>query len=256
MLKIDLNSDLGESFGVYRVGQDDQILRYVTSANIACGWHAGDPMVLDRTVALAKASGVAIGAHPGYPDLLGFGRRNLTVTPGELRNYVLYQLGAFSAFARAHGMEMQHLKTHGAMYNMAGKDISLALAICGAVKSFDSSIILMGLSGSKLIEAADETGLRYASEVFADRAYEDDGSLVSRTKKGAMIRDESLVLERVVGMIKTGRVLSINGREVPVRADSICVHGDGEEALNFVIRIRERMRMEGIEVCPLRTFIA
>ena len=255
MFKVDLNADLGESFGAYRIGCDEQVLSEVTSANVACGWHAGDPMVLDRTLALAKAKGVSVGAHPGYPDLLGFGRRDMKLTPDEEYAYTLYQLGAFAAFAKRHGLEVQHLKAHGAMYNAAGKDMRLALAVCRAVKDFDPGIILLGLSGSKLIEAAEELGLKAASEIFADRAYEEDGSLVNRKKPGAMIEDEAEAIDRVVRMVKEGKVRAITGRDISVQADSICVHGDGPKALAFTRRIRERLTAEGVELVPLRAFL-
>ena len=255
MFKVDLNSDLGESFGAYRIGCDEQVLSEVTSANVACGWHAGDPMVLDRTLALAKAKGVSVGAHPGYPDLLGFGRRDMKLTPDEEYAYTLYQLGAFAAFAKRHGLEVQHLKAHGAMYNAAGKDIALARAICRAVKDFDPQIILLGLSGSKLIEAAEEMGLKAASEIFADRAYEEDGSLVNRKKPGAMIEDEEEAIARVVRMVKEGKVAAVTGKDVPVKADSICVHGDGPKALEFTRRIRERLTGEGVALLPLGAFV-
>ena len=255
MCKVDLNADLGESFGAYRIGCDEMVLEEVTSANIACGFHAGDPVVLDRTLAMARSKGVAVGAHPGYPDLMGFGRRNMQLTLEEAYDYVLYQLGAFAAFAKRHNMAVQHLKAHGALYNAAGKDMTLALAICRAVKDFDPQIILLGLSGSKLIEAAQELGLRAASEIFADRAYESDGSLVDRRKPGAMIEDEAEAIRRVVRMVKEGKVRSITGEDVTVRADSICVHGDGPKALAFASRIRDRLRAEGVELAPLHAFI-
>lgn len=255
MYQVDLNSDLGESFGAYTIGCDAEVIGRVTSANIACGWHAGDPLVLDKTIGLAKEKGVAIGAHPGYPDLIGFGRRDLKVTPAEEYDYVLYQLGAFSAFAKKHGLKIQHLKAHGAMYNMAGKDIALAEAICKAVRDFDPEIILLGLAGSKLIEAAASLGLRYASEVFADRAYEEDGSLVNRKKPGAMIEDEDLAIARVVRMVKEGKVESVTGKDIPVKADSVCVHGDGPKALAFTTRIRETLVKEGVNVCAFGTFV-
>lgn len=255
MFRVDLNSDLGESFGAYKIGCDEQVLSFVTSANVACGFHAGDPLVLDKTLALAKERGVAVGAHPGYPDLMGFGRRNMQLTPEEEYAYTLYQLGAFAAFARRHGLPVQHVKTHGAMYNAAGKDMRLAMAICRAVKDFDPDIILLGLSGSKLLEAAAETGLRAASEVFADRAYEEDGSLVDRRKPGAMIEDEDEAIRRVVRMVKEGKVTAITGRDVAVGADSICVHGDGPKALAFTRRIRAALLAEGVVLSPLSTFV-
>lgn len=255
MFQVDLNSDMGESFGVYKIGCDGDVLKQITSANIACGWHAGDPQVLDATIAMAKEKSVAIGAHPGYPDLLGFGRRTMNVTPDEEYSYVLYQLGAFHAFAHKYGIEIQHLKAHGAMYNMAGKDLKLATAICKAVKDFDPQIILLGLAGSKLIEAAEEMGLRSASEVFADRAYEEDGALVSRTKPGAMITDEALCIARVVRMVKESRVEAITGKDIAVKADSICVHGDGPQALAFTTRIREALGEEGVKLINFGSFV-
>ena len=255
MCKVDLNSDLGESFGAYRIGCDEEVLNEVTSANVACGFHAGDPVVLNRTLALAKEKGVAVGAHPGYPDLMGFGRRNMQLSPEEAYAYVLYQLGAFAAFAKRHDLPVQHLKAHGALYNAAGKDMALAQAVCRAVRDFDPGIILLGLSGSKLIEAAQELGLRAASEIFADRAYESDGSLVDRKKPGAMIEDEAEAIRRVVRMVKEGKVRSVTGKDVTVRADSICVHGDGPKALAFTSRIRDRLRAEGVELAPLHAFI-
>ena len=243
MFRVDLNSDLGESFGAYRIGCDREVLEQVTSAK-------------DRTLAMAKEKGVCVGAHPGYPDLMGFGRRDMKLTPDEEYAYTLYQLGAFAAFAKKHGLEVQHLKAHGAMYNTAGKDINLALAICRAVKDFDPNIILLGLSGSKLIEAAEDLGLKSASEIFADRAYEEDGSLVNRKKPGAMIEDEEEAIARVIRMIKEGKVTAITGRDIPVKADSICVHGDGPKALAFTSRIRQKLAEEAIELAPFHTFIS
>ena len=201
MYKIDLNSDLGESFGRYTLGMDNRIIPLISSANVACGYHASDPVVMEKTVAMAKEAGIGIGAHPGYPDLMGFGRRNLDVTPAEARAYTLYQLGALDGFCRANGVKMQHVKPHGALYNMAGKDYALAKGICEAIASFDKELIVMALSGSELVRAAEDMGLRVAREVFADRAYEEDGSLVNRRKEGAMVTDENLAISRVVRMI-------------------------------------------------------
>ncbi|MCR5612068.1 5-oxoprolinase subunit PxpA [Treponema sp.] len=251
MLKIDLNCDLGESFGNYKIGMDEDVIQYVSSANIACGFHAADPVVMDRTVALAKSAGVAVGAHPGFPDLVGFGRRNMNVSVGELKSMVMYQLGALDAFCRRHGQKMQHVKPHGAMYNMAGKDETMALAIAEAIAEFDSSLILLGLSGSKMLEAAAKVGLKCKKEVFADRAYEEDGSLVARTKSGAMIEDEQEAIERIITMIRYGKVRAITGREIQVEPDSVCVHGDNPKALDFVKRIAARLRDEGILMVPM-----
>jgi len=255
LYKVDLNSDLGESFGAWKMGCDELVTDHVTSVNIACGWHAGDPIVLDKTLKLVKEKGICAGAHPGYPDLMGFGRRNLAASPAEVKAYVTYQLGAYSAFATANNVAIQHVKPHGAMYNMAGANIDLARAICEAVAEFDSSIILLGLAGSKLIEAAKEMGLRAASEVFADRGYNDDGSLADRRKPGAFITDEDEAIARVIRMIKDGKVRTITGNDIDVCCDSICVHGDGEKALAFVSRIRAELTANDIAIQPLSAFI-
>lgn len=251
MYHVDLNSDLGESFGNYTIGMDEEILKYVSSANVACGWHAGDPMVMEETVALAKKYGVAVGAHPGFPDLMGFGRRNMAVTPAEAKAYIKYQVGALYAFTSSQGVKIQHVKPHGALYNMAAVDEELAVAICEAVYEVDKDIILMGLANSKMIDAAVKVGLKAASEVFADRAYNDDGTLVSRKLEGAVIKDKELAIKRVVRMVKEGKVESINGNHIEIKADSICVHGDNPKALEFVKNIRETLISEGVEIANL-----
>ena len=251
MYYVDLNSDLGESFGNYTIGMDREILKYVSSANVACGWHAGDPMVMAETVAMAREYKTAVGAHPGFPDLMGFGRRNMNVTPEEAKAYVKYQLGALMAFTGSLGMKIQHVKPHGALYNMAAGDEKLARAMCEAVYEVDKDIIFVGLAGSWMVKAAEETGLKAASEVFADRAYNDDGTLVSRKLPGAVIKDEELAIRRVVRMVKEGTVETINGHKIAIRADSICVHGDNPKALEFVKNIREALAAEGVEVRSL-----
>ena len=247
-MKIDLNCDLGESFGNYKIGMDEEVIKFISSANIACGFHASDPLVMAKTVALAKENGVRVGAHPGFPDLAGFGRRNMNVSPSELKAMVMYQAGALAAFCKASGIKMNHVKPHGAMYNMAAKDYKLAAAIAEGVAAFDDSLILLGLSGSELLKAAKSLGLKCANEVFADRAYEEDGTLVARTKAGSVITDENLVIERVIGMIKEHKVKAISGKEIEIIPDSICVHGDNPKALNFVKQIRERLINEGIKI--------
>jgi UPF0271 protein len=247
-MHIDLNCDLGESFGAYTIGLDGEVIPYITSANVACGYHAGDPLVMQSTVAACKAAGVAVGAHPGFPDLMGFGRRNLAAGPKEVKAFVQYQVGALKAFCAAQGVALAHVKPHGAMYNMAGKDIALARAIAEAVFEIDPKLILLALSGSKMIDAAQALGLPFAREVFADRAYEEDGSLVARGTPGAMIEDEDLAIRRVVGMVKHGTVTAVTGKEIPLRADSVCVHGDNAHALEFVKKIRAALEEEGIEV--------
>lgn len=251
MKRVDLNCDLGESFGNYTCGMDGQVLPYLTSANVACGFHASDPLVMSRTVALAREQGVAIGAHPGYPDLVGFGRRNLAVSPAELKAMVQYQLGALRAFCDAQGVRMQHIKPHGAMYNMAAKDRRLANAICEGIREVDSRLIVLGLSGSQLLEAAREMGLPAASEVFADRAYEEDGSLTPRSMPGSVITDEDEAIARVLQMVQQGTVTSRTGKTVCIQADSICLHGDGAKAVAFARRIREALTGAGVELAPL-----
>lgn len=251
MYRIDLNSDLGESFGAYKIGMDDKIIPLISSANVACGFHASDPVVMEKTIAMAKEAGIRVGAHPGFPDLMGFGRRNLAVTPEEAKAYTMYQIGALNAFCKAKGMKLQHVKPHGALYNMAAKDYALARGICEAVREVDDSLIVLGLSGSEMVRAAKDLGLRVALEVFADRAYEEDGSLVNRRKEGAMILDEKEAIQRVIRMIKEGKVTAITGKDIDIKADSVCVHGDGAKALAFVEEIRRALQKEQIEICTL-----
>lgn len=245
---VDLNCDLGESFGAYTIGLDAQVIPHVSSVNIACGYHAGDPVVMEKTVALAKEHGVAIGAHPGFPDLMGFGRRPMNITPAEAGVYVKYQLGALLAFVKAQGLKLQHVKPHGALYNMAAKDEALAKAIAQSVASVDSNIRLMGLAGSLMLTEAEKAGLPVISEVFADRAYNDDGSLVNRKLPGAVIHDAQQAAARAVMMAKEHKVISINGKEIPLQADSICVHGDNAQAIELVCTIRSALQAEGIAI--------
>lgn len=250
--RVDLNSDLGESFGHYTLGMDEKVIPLISSANVACGYHASDPVVMETTVALAKAAGVEVGAHPGFPDLMGFGRRNLNVTPEEAKAYVLYQLGALYGFCKAQGVAIQHVKPHGALYNMAAKDYALARAVCAGIKEFDPGLIVLALSGGQLVKAALDLGLPVAREVYADRAYEEDGNLVDRRKEGAMITDEQEAIRRVARMVKEKKVTAVTGKDIPIEADSVCVHGDGAKALAFVEKIREVFAEEGIEICPLK----
>ena len=250
MYRVDLNCDLGESFGAYRIGMDEQILPLISSANIACGFHAADPLVMEHTTVLAAAIGM--GAHPGFPDLQGFGRREMKLSPAEVKALIVYQIGALSAFVKAAGGSLQHVKAHGALYNMAGKDKALAEAICEGISAVDENLIVLGQAGSRMEEAAKEKGLPFAREVFADRAYEEDGSLVARSKSGAMIEDEEEAVNRVIRMIKEGKVRTVTGKEISIQADSVCVHGDGEKALRFVEKIRKALLAEGIAIKPLR----
>lgn len=251
-MRIDLNSDLGESFGSYRIGRDEDIIQRVSSVNVACGWHAGDPTIMSQTVRMALENGVAIGCHPGFPDLMGFGRRNMQVSPEDLKNYVKYQIGALKAFVDSEGGALQHVKPHGAMYNMAAKDKVMADAIAQAVYEVDSRLILMGLSGSCMLKSAEELGLRTASEVFADRAYQKDGTLVPRNQEGAVLHDADLAVRQVIQMVKHGSVTALTGETVDLRAESICVHGDNDKALEFVDTIRKRLIEEGITIKALR----
>ncbi|MBZ4654170.1 MAG: hypothetical protein JG781_1509 [Peptococcaceae bacterium] len=254
-MRVDLNSDLGESFGAYTLGMDEAVLGVITSANIACGMHAGDPQVIAATVKMAAQKGVGIGAHPGYPDLQGFGRRNMALSPAEVKDYVIYQIGALEAFARAAGQKLQHVKPHGAMYNMAAKDYGLALAIAEGVKSVNPELILLALANSEMVKAAQDVGLRVAQEVFADRAYNADGTLVARGTPGAMIHDKRVAIPRVVRMVTEGKVTAINGEDIAISADSICVHGDNPEAIHFVREIREALQAAGVSIEPLQNFI-
>jgi len=255
MYKVDLNSDLGESFGAYSIGLDTEVIANISSANIACGYHAGDPLVMDKTVAAAKAAGVAVGAHPGYPDLMGFGRRNMVCSPGEVKAYVQYQIGALAAFAAAHGVKIQHCKTHGALYNMAAKDIDLAMAIAEAVASVDKDIILLGLANSKMIDAAKAVGIKAASEVFADRAYQADGSLVPRSKPGAVIHDKDEAIARTIRMVTEGKVTAVTGEDIAIEAHSICVHGDNPSAVEFVKNIRAELIAKGVQIVPIAEIV-
>jgi UPF0271 protein len=248
MTTVDLNSDLGESFGAYTLGMDARVLEVITSANIACGFHAGDPEVMRKTVHLALKNNVAIGAHPGLPDLVGFGRRNIAISPGEAYAMMVYQIGALAAFVKAEGAKMRHVKPHGALYNMAAADEGLAEAVAEAVYKVDGELILFGLSGSWMIKKAEKLGLRPASEVFADRSYQNDGSLTPRRQPGAMITDEEASLAQVLGMVKNGTVKTLSGDIISIKADTICVHGDGEHALEFSRRIKERLIAEGVAV--------
>ena len=252
MVKIDLNCDLGESFGAYTIGMDDKVIPLISSCNIACGYHASDPLVMKKTVEMAAKAGIGIGAHPGFPDLMGFGRRNMNISPAEASAYVTYQLGALYAFARSAGVKLQHVKPHGALYNMAGKNYDLALAIAKAVQSFDPSLILMGLAGSQSVKAAQDIGLPVANEVFADRAYMPDGSLMPRTMEGAVIHDERLAISRVVRMVMEHKVTACDGTDIEIIPDSVCVHGDNVKALAFVTEIRKALEAEGVTIAPLK----
>lgn len=252
-MQIDLNSDLGESFGPWPMGQDASLMSSITSANIACGFHAGDPSVMRQTVALAKQHGVAIGAHPGFPDLVGFGRREMHATPREVEDFVLYQVSALAGIAAAEGLRLQHVKAHGALYIQACRDRSLADAIAKAVASFDRRLILLGLPDSELLRAGEAAGLRVAAEVFADRAYEPDGTLASRRKPGAVIHDPDAVVERAVRMVREGEVIATDSSAVRLTAHTICLHGDTPGAGELARRVRVGLESAGIRVAQLAT---
>ncbi len=256
---IDLNSDMGESFGVYTLGEDDKVLESITSANVACGFHAGDPQVMQRTVAAAKARGVAVGAHPGHPDLQGFGRRTLACTPEEAYAFCLYQIGALQAFCAPQGVELQHVKPHGALYNQGAKDPHLAKAIAEAVRHASASqknpLILMGLAESAYEDAAKAYGIPFASEAFADRAYTNEGTLVNRREPGAVLHDPKIISQRIIEMITKGTVQTITGKQISLRPASICVHGDTPEAVAIASELRKNLEARGIALKPLREVV-
>ena len=254
MTHIDLNSDMGESYGIYTLGADEEILRWVTSANVACGWHGGDPHVMRATVARAKALGVAVGAHPSYPDLLGFGRRVMQLTRQEARDYMLYQIGALRAFAEALGLRLQHVKPHGAIYNVAIKDRELSLGIAEAVQEAGGDLILVTLPDGETIKAGREVGVRVAREAFGDRAYTEDGTLVSRKLPGSLITDPEAVAERALGLVR-GEVAAITGKTIRLEVDTICMHGDTPGAAQIVRRVRERLEAVGVQVVPMGSFV-
>jgi len=255
MLKVDINSDLGESFGDYVLGCDQEIVKYVSSANLACGWHAGDPVVMERSVKLCADAGVAIGAHPGYNDVMGFGRRYMKLTAEEAKAYIKYQLGALTAFVKARGLKIQHLKAHGALGNAALKDETLAAAICTAVAEVDPEIIIMSLANCCVVKTAEKMGLRYANEVFADRAYNEDYTLVPRGRPGAVIHDAEFAVERVVRMVKERKVATIDGKEIDIDCHTVCVHGDTPEAVEIVKGMRRAIEAEGIQIANLSEII-
>jgi UPF0271 protein len=250
-MQIDLNGDVGESFGVYEIGHDAELIPILTSANVACGFHAGDPGVMRATVALAREHGTAVGAHPGFPDLVGFGRREITVTPREVEDLVAYQIGALAAIAAAQGVHLTHVKPHGALYNMAARDANLADAIARATAAVDRSLMLFGLPGSKSLEAARRHGLRAVSEAFADRAYRADGSLVPRSQEGAVIEDADAVVDRAVTIARERVVVAADGTRVQLDVETICVHGDTRGAAVLASRIRHALTGAGIQVRAL-----
>jgi UPF0271 protein len=251
-MRIDINCDMGESFGPWSMGVDAEVMPNITSANIACGAHAGDPSVMRRTIQRAKQHGVSVGAHPGFADLQGFGRREIQADPAEVEDLLIAQIGALAAIARAEGAPVRHVKAHGALYNMAARDRRLADAIARAIKAFDPSLIMFGLPKSPMIDAGAAAGLRVAAEGFADRAYEPDGSLTPRSRQGAVIHDPTTVVERAVRMARDGIVLTAAGQPIPLTIDTICVHGDTPGAPELTRRIRAGLEAAGIHVRALQ----
>jgi UPF0271 protein len=255
-LKVDINCDLGESYGQFKIGYDEEVMPHITSANVACGFHAGDPMVMKHSVELAKRHKVAVGAHPGFPDLMGFGRREMSLSQEEISNYIIYQTGALQAFAKTLGVKLQHVKPHGALYNMAMKDSGLARAIVEGVVAFDSGLIVFAQAKSEMAKAATKAGLRVANEVFSDRAYNRDGSLVSRAAPGAVIEDPKTVTKRAVEMIKDKRVVAVDGKVADLgEVHTICVHGDNLKALALVKALRKGLEEEGISIISVGNLV-
>lgn len=256
--QIDLNSDVGESFGAYKIGLDEAVVPLISSANIACGFHAGDPLVMAKTVSLAAENGVGLGAHPGLPDLMGFGRRVMDVSLAEIRHYVTYQVGALQAFAKQIKLPLQHVKPHGALYNMAVRDTEISNVIAEVISGLDENLILVALAGpnrDELAAIATRYSIRVAFEFFADRAYNPDGSLLSRKLPGAVLHDDKRVAERVIKLVDHGSVTAVDGTEIELKADTICVHGDNPEALALVKTIRTSLTDSGIEVRPMGAFL-
>jgi UPF0271 protein len=252
--KIDLNSDMGESFGAWRMGRDAELMDYVSSINIACGFHAGDPTIIAETIKTAIKKGVSVGAHPSYPDLQGFGRREMALSPEEVFDIVLYQIAAVKGICEAYGIKLHHVKPHGALYNRAAKDPALAKAIVKAVKTLDKNLVFYGLAGSHLISEAEKIGLKTASEVFADRTYQPDGTLTPRTEPGALIENAERAVAQVLEMVKDQTVTAVGGEKISIKADTVCIHGDTPQAPEFARTIRERLIKNGIEVSAIWHF--
>ncbi len=250
--KVDLNCDMGEGFGIYCIEIAPEVMEIISSANIACGFHAGDPIVMGEAVALCKRYGVAVGAHPGLPDLMGFGRREMNISPKEARDYLLYHVGALQAFCAALGVELQHVKPHGALYNMAAYNEQLAQGLIDGLMSLRPRPILLALSGSRFARLAEEAGLVVCHEVFADRAYNPDGTLVSRRHEDAVIHDPEVIAQRALRMVKEGTVEASDGSIIKIKADSICVHGDNPKAKEIVVRLAEVFDKGGVKIAPLR----
>lgn len=245
---IDLNCDMGESFGAWALGHDAALMPFITSANIACGYHAGDPAVMKATVRAALRHNVAIGAHPGLPDLVGFGRRDMAISPEEAFDMTVYQLGAIQAVAKAEGGRLHHLKPHGALYNMAATNAALATALAEAVYKVQPELVLYGLAGSELTKAGEKLGLKTAHEVFADRTYQANGTLTPRRQPDALITDANVAIAQVLRMVQGGSLRTQQGTDVAIRADTVCLHGDGAHALEFAQRLNKELRAAGVQL--------
>ena len=256
MNRIDINCDMGESYGRYTLGMDEEVIQLISSANVGCGFHAGDPHVMRKTVAFAKENGVGVGAHPGLPDLLGFGRRFLDVTPAELEDFFVYQIGALKAFCVAAGVTLEHVKAHGVLSGMAEKNTEMAEAICRAISAIDKNIIWLTYSGTKTRPIAESMGLQVVEECYADRAYNEDLLLVSRKETGAVIKDVKEIQRRILQLVKEGTITTIDGQVLDMSCQSICVHGDTPSALDMVRKIRSALEENNVEITPLRSFVA
>ncbi len=252
---IDLNSDIGESFGQYKLGNDEEVVKYISSANIACGFHAGDPHVLRHTIEIAKTANTAVGAHPGLPDLIGFGRRTMDISPTELYDYFVYQIGAILAFCKVVGVSMQHVKCHGPIETMCDNCPELGDAIICAIKDVNPKLLFMTIANTKLHQQCLKSGLKVVAEAYADRAYNDDGTLVSRRLPGSIITDPEDISERIINLITTGNMVTYKGGQIDIDAQSICLHGDTPRAANLIKTIRKALEIEGIEIAPVGTFL-
>lgn len=254
MKRIDINCDMGEGFGAYRVGMDEEVIRYISSANIACGYHAGDPRIMNRTVKLARENGVAVGAHPGYPDLAGFGRRNMDCTPDEVRDYLIYQIGALQGFCALHGVKMQHVKPHGSLYNICVGNEPLSRAVAQAIAAVDPDLLWVVLAGAQAglaRKVADAAGIRVVFEAFPDRAYTPEGTLASRKLPGAVITDPKRAAEQALLMAGEGVVIATDGTRLAIEVHTLCVHGDNPAAVENVGMIRRTLEAEGLQIIPM-----
>ncbi|WP_345241829.1 5-oxoprolinase subunit PxpA [Pontibacillus salipaludis] len=248
MTQLDINADLGESYGAFQVGEDEQLMKVITSANVACGFHAGDYNVIADTIERAKSEGVAVGAHPGFPDLFGFGRREFNMSPKEIYNLITYQLGAIAGVCKVKDVELQHVKPHGALYNMAAKDYEMASSIAKAVRDFDSNLILFGLSNSELVRAGKDEGLKVAQEAFADRAYTSAGYLAPRSMEGSVLTSLEEIEKQVLSIVQNGCTTSLDGKQIPLEAQTICFHGDGDSAYHHAEHIKSVLQHHNVDV--------